>query len=162
MGFIDETFLLHPFRSDSRGRLVFTSRFPRRGAYIVPPDRAAAFQRFARFYFLAFVIALPFAGAFLFGDTVLALIWLAGFSIRIWSFTSDLEPASEIPPRIGNAAAGKVGMRGYLTFGIIVIAYLAAFPLLFQLPRAPRVLLAATVCGVLLWFAFRGSRGNRS
>lgn len=151
------------FPRDSQGRFVITTRLPRKRAYIIPPERAAAYLRFLRFYLLGYFIVIPFASAVVFpyGLVSLTLVYIAGLFVVNRHFTRKLEPTSEIPARISQTEALKRDAPELLTLAVVIIAIMAGTPLLLRLPRTLRVLIPATLYIGILWLVFGSPRKSK-
>ena len=145
------------FSTDSRGRLVVTSRMPKR-AYVIPPDRAWLYIRVARFYNLAFFVVFPVCAVqfYPYGQFAVLLLWVAGVFLFHWLLTRDLEPTSDVlrrptGPRPSNRA-------GTLTLAALGIATWLGLPLLGQLPRPVRMVVGGAVYAFVLWLLFGSPR----
>ena len=156
MGLLYNGSVTQTFPTDSRGRLVVTSRMPKR-AYVIPPDRASAYIRFARFYNLAFFVAFPVCGVLFYPYAfAVPLLWVAGVFLFHWLLTRDLEPTSDVLQRTtGPRPSNRAGI---LTFAALGIATWLGLPLLGQLPRAVRMVVGGAVYTFMLWLLFGSPR----
>jgi hypothetical protein len=69
---------------------------------------------------------------FPYGLIVLSVLYIAGVLVANWHFARDLEPASEIPPRISQAEVLKRDAPGCLALAVIVIVVIPSAQLLFH------------------------------
>lgn len=167
MGFYDDAFPGTRFHTNARGQLVFVVRLPGKRPYIVPPDRAAALKRFERRYVLLFFVALPVLPLLSrspWVGTALALVWIAGFALKLWHFTKGLERASEMPEPNTAAIAGNASRRARVRRGMIMVAAILLVMVvtlpwyIHNVPRTIRALVAAPAYVGFLWWMFRSPR----
>lgn len=169
MGYLD-AIGANTFRPDSQGRLVFAPRGRRGRAYIVPSEQAAAYLRFQRRYYLAMFVALPLAVVLL--QSVWAvggvgLVWLAGFYLKLWSFTRRLESAAERPEvtRVEaiDRAARSMGARTLAVVAVLGAAMAAAsIWVLTENPRSIGAWIGAVYfTGVTLLYVLRWRQVRR-
>lgn len=123
MGYL-EALTANSFRTDAEGRLILVP-FRRRRGYVVPPERAAAFTRAQRRFWLLLFLAIP-ASALVFRSAMaLLIVGLLGLVVylgALWLFTRTLEPAPEVPVISRAEAVARVThAMGARTAGVIAL-----------------------------------------